>query len=147
MRNRYLPLLGLMMAVAACTTTQQDITPASESPGPALVVERFLQASNANDLETMGQLFGTKDRTIVELDGQTRAEERMYILASLLRHDDWSIQGQRRVPGRMTDATELLVEVKRGARTAVVPFLIVRRARGGWIIERIDVEPLTSSDG
>lgn len=147
MRNRYLPLLGLMVAAAACTTTHQDITPASDSPGPALVVERFLQASNANDLETMGQLFGTSDRTIVELDGQTQAEERMYILASLLRHDDWAIQGQRAVPGRMLDATELLVRIERGARTAVVPFLVVRRSRGGWIIERIDVEPLTSSDG
>lgn len=140
-------LLGALMASSACTTQQQSVTPAAQSPGPALLVERFLQAANANDLETMSQLFGTREHTIVQLDGQRQAEERMYVLASLLRHEDWSIQGQRTVPGRMMDATELLVEIRRGANRAVTPILVVRRARGGWIIERIDVEPLTTMGG
>lgn len=147
MKRTAYALLGLLLAVTACTTRQESVTPAAESPGPALLVERFLQAANANDLETMSQLFGTRDRTIVQLDGQTQAEERMYVLASLLRHEDWSIQGQRTVPGRMMDATELLVEIRRGDSRAVTPILVVRRARGGWIIERIDVEPLTTMGG
>jgi hypothetical protein len=146
MKQTTYALLGLLLAVTACATRarQESVTPAAQSPGPALLVERFLQAANANDLETMSQLFGTRDRTIVQLDGQTQAEERMYVLASLLRHDDWFIQGQRTVPGRMMDATELLVEIRRGENRAVTPILVVRRARGGWIIERIDVEPLTT---
>lgn len=148
MKKTVYVLLGLFLAATACSSRQQGGgTPASESPGPALLVERFLQAANANDLETMSQLFGTRDRTIVQLDGQTQAEERMYVLASLLRHDDWSIQGQRTVPGRMMDATELLVEIRRGDARAVTPILVVRRSRGGWIIERIDVEPLTTMGG
>ena len=120
-------------------------TPAAQSPGPALVVERFLQAANANDLETMTQLFGTAEQTIVEREGQVRAERRMYVLASVLRHQDWSIQGQETVPGRMLDATDLQVRIQTEDRTAVVPFLVVRRDEGGWIIERIGIEPLTST--
>ena len=119
-------------------------TPASQSPGPALALERFLRAANANDLETMTELFGTTDRTIVELEGQTRAQQRMMVLASLLRHDDWSIQAQRSVPGRIIDATELLVELQRGERVVDVPFLVVRTDDGGWVVERIELEPLTS---
>ena len=117
--------------------------PASQSTGPALVVERFLRAANANDLQTMTQLFGTRDRTIVELDGETKAQQRMYVLASVLRHQDWSIQGQDAVPGRMMDATELQVRIQQQDKTALVPFLVVRRDDGGWIIERINIEALT----
>lgn len=118
--------------------------PAALAPGPALTVERFLQAANVNDLETMTELFGTRDRTIVELDGRSKAEQRMYVLASVLRHDDFAFRGQRAVPGRMNDATELLVELTRADRTAVVPHLVVRRSDGGWIIENIDVTPITN---
>lgn len=118
--------------------------PAALAPGPPLTVERFLQAANANDLETMSELFGTRDRTIVELDGRSKAEQRMYVLASVLRHDDFAFRGRRAVPGRMNDATELLVELTRGDHTAVVPHLVVRRRDGGWIIENIDVTPITN---
>lgn len=134
----------LAATVAACGGEPASRTPAAQSPGPALVVERFLQAANANDLETMTQLFGTSDRNIVALEGRTRAEERMYVLASLLRHDDWSIRGQQTVPGRITDAIELEVRVVKGDESAVVPFLVVRRKGDGWIIEEIGVEPLTT---
>lgn len=147
MRKRHYPLLCLLILAACGGGQQSSALPASDSPGPALVVERFLQAANANDLETMSQLFGTPDRTIVQLDGRRQAEERMYVLASLLRHSDWSIEGQRTVPGRMTEATELVVRIRRGPREAVVPIRVVRRSGGGWIIERIDVEPLTTMGG
>ncbi|MFO7892995.1 MAG: hypothetical protein R6U63_04610 [Longimicrobiales bacterium] len=144
---------GSLMGILAVTVTlvacggggqQGTRTPAAESTGPALTVERFLRAANANSLGTMTELFGTTDRTIVQLEGQTRAEERMYVLASLLRHDDWSIVGQQSVPGRMMDAIDLLVRITRGDESVTVPFLVVRREDGGWIIERIEVEPLTT---
>lgn len=141
-------LFPILFLVAACGGRGgASPTPAARSPGPALVVERFLAAANANELETMTQLFGTADRTIVELEGRTRAEQRMYVLASLLRHNDWTIRGQRTVPGRMLDATELLVELQKPERTVVVPLLVVRRDGGGWIIEQIDVEELTQAGG
>lgn len=145
MRKRYRESLILLMVMAACGGGERaPRTPASQSPGPALVVERFLRAANANDLETMTQLFGSSKQTIVQLEGQTQAERRMYLLASLLRHDDWSIEGEETVPGRMTDATDLQVQLTQGGDTAVVPFLVVRKSSDGWIIERIDVEPLTT---
>jgi hypothetical protein len=134
----------VLLAITTACGGAQTGQPASTSPGPALAVERFLQAVNVNDLETMTELFGTSDRTIAELDGRAKAEQRMYVLASLLRHDDFAFRGQRMVPGRMSDATELLVELTQDGRTVVVPHLVVRRSDGGWIIENIDVTPITS---
>ncbi|NIP56614.1 MAG: hypothetical protein GWM90_17915 [Gemmatimonadetes bacterium] len=137
--------IGTITAVLLLTACGGGSPPplATASPGPVLIVERFLQAANSNDLSTMTELFGTADRTIVQLDGREAAEQRMYVLASLLRHDDFTVLGQQRVPGRLRDATELLVELHQGEERVVVPHLVVRRKGGGWVIERIDVEPLT----
>lgn len=137
--KRTLALL-LPLVVLACAPRPQ--VSAMDSPGPALVVERFLQAANINDLHTMTQLFGTARGTIDQLEPRERAERRMQVLASLLRHEDYTIQGQRAVPGRLQSATELIIEFKMGERTVVVPHLVVRRGNG-WIVERIDVEALT----
>lgn len=116
-----------------------------EGPGPQLVVERFLQAANANDLPTMTTLFGTADKTIDELEPQAVAHRRMYVLASLLRHEDFRIEGQRVVPGRMDNATEVMVVLRKEDREISVPHMVVRRKSGGWIVERVDVEKLTAS--
>lgn len=139
---RRLAILLPLVVLVGCGG--RDTVTAMESPGPALVVERFLQAANVNDLYTMTQLFGTSRRTIDQIETRERAERRMQVLASLLRHEDYRVQGQRAVPGRLNDATELLVELRTAERTIVVPHLVVRRAGGGWIIERIDIEPITT---
>lgn len=136
-----LPVVSIMVVLAACGA--RDQVPAMESPGPALVLERFLHAANMNDLYTMTQLFGTASRTIDQIETRERAERRMQVLASLLRHEDYVVRGQRAVPGRLRDATELMVEMQLQDRTVMVPHLVVRRSGGGWIIERIDIEPIT----
>lgn len=129
---------------SASSGSQTFRTPAAQSQEPALLVERFLWAANANDLETMTRLFGTAKQTIVEREGRMRAERRMYVLASILRHQDYSIQGKQTVPGRIMDAIELQVRIETEDQTATVPFLVVRSNDGGWIIEQIGIEPLTS---
>lgn len=140
--KRWMAMSVLLLAAGCGGGESTEL--ASLSPGPALVAERFLQAANVNDLGTMTELFGTKDRTIVQLDGRAQAEQRMYLLASVLRHNDFSVRGQRAVPGRMMEATELMVELDQDGRSVVVPFLVVRRSSGGWIIENIDVTPITN---
>ena len=136
---------ALAFLVVACGGGSESQSPTPMGgPAPQLVVERFLQAANTNDLVTMTQLFGTPDKGIVELDGESMAQRRMYVLASLLRHDDFVIQAQRVVPGRMEGATEVLVLLTQGDRQVIVPHLVVKRSGGGWVIERIDVERLTS---
>lgn len=147
MTRHFATLVSVVLLVLLAACGARDTMPAMESPGPALVVERFLQAANQNDLRTMTQLFGDSRRSFDQMHSAERAERQMQVLASLLRHEDYSIQGQRIVPGRINDATELLVEIKTAERTVVVPHLVVRRRGGGWIIEQIEVERLTTRGG
>lgn len=140
-----LPAVMLALSLAACggaSTPDVERTPV-EGPGPQLVVERFLQAANANDWDVMGELFGTPDYTIAQRDGATRSDRHMLVLSSLLRHDDFVVRGRTAVPGER-DATNIVVDIIRDQKTISVPFMVVRRRDGGWIIQQIDrLEDLT----
>lgn len=142
------PALALMLtaAVAACSSAP---TPAPSGPGssvaPALVVEQFLRAVNANDLDTMARLFGTIDGSIIGRDTRKQVDDRMFALASILRHSDYSLEGEQIVPGRRDVATQLLVRmVLPDGRSAVVPFTLVYSSDRTWLIEQIAVERLTN---
>lgn len=140
MRSTSTVFRALMIAllVAACGGGAGDRTTGSgASPlGPQLTVERFLQLANQNDWSAMADLFGTARYTIAERDGPERAERHMQLIASLLRHDDFTIAGRRTVAGN-PDATRLMVEIQRDGQSFSVPFVVVPRG-GGWIVERIE---------
>ncbi|MGH7475539.1 MAG: hypothetical protein ACRELD_04565 [Longimicrobiales bacterium] len=110
---------------------------------PTLTLERFLRAANSNDLQTMGELFGTQDGSIRRLDSPEDVERRMYALASVLRHDDYELVGDRIVPGRLGRAVELDVRMVMNDRAYVVPFTMVRVSDDLWLVEQIDVAVLT----
>ncbi len=141
--TRPLLLLAIFLTTACVTTVEEPPDPVEPGVGASLVLERFLRAANENDLDTMARLFGTKDGSILQRDGRTQAEQRMFILASLLRHDDYVIQDNEIVPGRMREATRLMVRMQFRDRTVVVPFTMVRSG-DGWLVERIGVERITN---
>lgn len=142
---RLLPALAAVGLAVGCTTqTVQDTrAPLTPGVGPSLVLERFLRAANANDLETMSQLFGTKDGSVLRRDNRADVEQRMFVLASLLRHDDYQIRGTEIVPGRLREATKVNVLMTFGQRQVVVPFTMVRAGGDSWLVEQIGVERIT----
>ena len=113
--------------------------------GPTLVLEQFLAAANAQDLVKMGTMFGTADQGSVS--GQwpkDEVEKRMFIFANVLRHDDYKIEGETLVPGRLNEAKQLNVSLTQGPKKVTVPFTLVRR-KDSWLVEIIDVEKLIGS--
>lgn len=139
--------LALMIAAAAGCTTKTVPAPTgpASAVAPALVVEQFLRAANANDLDTMSRLFGTVEGPIVERDTQQQVDDRMFALASVLRHQDYSLEGEQLVPGRRDVATQLLVRmVLPDGRSTVVPFTLVYSAGRTWLIEQIGIEKITN---
>ena len=136
-----LPVLCLTV-LAACGGGGPAPGIAADSPGASLVVERYLQAVNQHDLRVMSELFGTAEGNMRELESVRYAEELAHIHSSLLRHDEFRILRQQVVPGRMHEAADVLVELRRGERQYVVPFRVVRRNRpaGSWIIEKIELD-------
>lgn len=118
-------------------------SPNSPPVAPALIIERFLQAVNAQDLETMARLFGTERGSILNRDPRSEVEQRMYTLAAILRHEDYQLEGERPVPGRLGQAVQMIVRMRFGSRQVAVPYTLVRTRNGPWIIEQIDVESIT----
>ena len=160
-------LLVLVVVLAAgCTTVVQ------QGPGAGVVaqlsLERFLQASNARDLEAMARLFGTESgpawdtgstlgcafKMIGSWFGGSRCirkrdvEVRMDAIAQILRHEDYRIVREESVAGRMTQATRVYVDLTvNGLTVSEVPFVLVRTGGGQWLVEEIDLEKVMARPG
>ena len=105
-------------------------------------VGQFLDAANRNDYRVMTRLFGTVDGPAAQDMGQAEIEQRMFVLASLLRHASYAIR-----PSQLTEAegkTRLIVDMV-GTRNGnvSVPFIAASN-EGRWFVERIITERLTS---
>lgn len=152
-----LPTCGLA-ALLALACVKQTVEPVASSAGsngiaPQLVIEQFLRASNCvasetcddsrQSLEALGRLFGTADGPIATQLPAKEVERRMALIATILRHQDYSIRGQNLVPGH-ENQVRLLVNLKRENGDVEVPFTLVRAHGGGWLITNIDLSAVTS---
>jgi hypothetical protein len=154
-----LTIVSFAVATAACTTV------AYPGPGAGVVaqlsVERFLQAANARDIESMGRLFGTTDGPILDtgstvgcafkkigsLFGGTACRKREEVevqldaIARLLRHEDYRITREQAVAGRLREATEVFVDLTiQGEVVPEVSFVVVQTSGGRWLVEEVDLE-------
>ncbi|HWV57372.1 MAG TPA: hypothetical protein VNZ57_07960 [Longimicrobiales bacterium] len=142
----FIALSGLVLA-AGCVTRTVPVTPppaaTASAVQPTLIVEQFLRAANANDLEGMGRLFGTSDGSTFRLDPRSIVEQRMFALASVLRHQDFSIERAAPVPGRSQEAVQVFVRLLMNGQWIPVPFTVVT-GRDGWVVEQFDIEAITN---
>lgn len=136
----------LAFSVGGCARegTLPALRPAHAGVAPMLAVERFLNAVNANDLDTMARLFGTRDGSVLKRDPHAEVEVRMYALASILKHNNYAVEGESIVPGRLGEAVEFMVRMSVGEREVSVPFIVVQTKKDGWMIEQIGVERITA---
>lgn len=136
-------LLPILWMAGGCASHPVPAPPADAVVAPSLIIEQFLKAANAQDLDTMARLFGTKDGPEAGRYEKKYVDSRMFALASVLRHDDYSIQGEQIVPGRRDEATQLIVRMRFGERQVDVPFTMVRTKAGSWLIEQIGIQRIT----
>lgn len=130
----------MVLPLAACTTQRQPRASSElAAVAPALSVERFLQAVNAQDFDSMARIFGTVDGP-VEGD-RVEVELRMSTLADILRHQDYRIATERLQPGREHPTRRVGVDLDLGNRTVQdVAFMVVQTREGRWMVEEIDLE-------
>jgi len=141
-------ILGVLTLLPACATQPAPATAASQAPqavvAPTMTIERFLRAVNQQDLLTMARLFGTREGPVTQTWSGKEVDERMRLLANVLRHSDYAIGREDIVPGRRGEATQFTVNIKVGERIIPVPFILVRSARvPEWLIENIAIDRLT----
>ena len=134
-------LFGIVLFTACSGSAPR--TQVDASFAPAMTVERFLRATNQNDLDTMAALFGTRDGSIARTWSQQEIDDRMVLFASVLRHTDYTIASEQLVAGRRDEATQLNVQMVIRSDTVMVPFTLVRTAQQNWLIEQIGIDRVT----
>lgn len=130
-------------------------------------VERFLDAVEGGDLESMGRIFGTADGSHLDraersfrcgfrrvgsffrLAGRCPSPEevelRMDALARVLENEGYEVTGRDRVAGRENPTVQIFVTLdQRGERIQNVPFTAVQ-SDGVWYVSQIDVERVTGA--
>jgi hypothetical protein len=135
-----LVLTALLLVISACTQRVETIP--TGTVGPTLVVEQFLSAANAKDLTRMSTLFGTKNGPVSKSWEKQELEQRMFIFANVLKHEDYKIEGEQIVPGRLNEATQLNVSLMNKDQKVTVPFVLVRTKDQKWLIEEFDMRKI-----
>jgi hypothetical protein len=136
--------------LASCVSRVEgpgQVAPAASPTDPmvagALVVEQFLRAANANDIDTMSRLFGTKQGPVARLWTKQQVEDQLYLLANVLKHENYGILRSEVVPGRRDEATSLIVQMTVRGRQVEVPYTLVWSDDRTWLIENIDLTKVT----
>lgn len=158
MRRRF--MAALLLFLGACASGP-GFGAADPGLGPALTIERFLNAANAvaqlseaegqgaaemaDGIEAMARLFGTQEGSILERDPRSEVERRMYLIAHVLQHTDYRLTGERAVPGRSREMIEVRVRLTTDGGVKEVPFRVVRASGDEWLIEYIGLEAVTGT--
>jgi hypothetical protein len=149
--NRIAPVASLALAAmmaTACASKRVVDRPVGPPPNAevsaSLVVDQFLRAANSNDLDTMARLFGNRNGPVANDENRQELDRRLFAIASVLRHDSYTIKGSQIVPGRRNEATQINVLMKFGAQEIEVPWVLVYSKDGTWLVESIDLEKITS---
>ena len=162
--RRFGLLMLLALASAACSSGSRT---ASVAPVAAqLSVERFLQAANQRDFDSMGRLFGTANGPAMETGStfgcffkkigswfggnactrRVDVELRMDAIASIIRHDDYRIAREESVAGRTSPARRVIVDLTiEGEPVNAMPFIVVRTGEGRWLVEEVPLERIMAA--
>src|SRR5690554_1235668 len=84
-------LAPVLVLVAACASRSESVRQDQTALGmaPALVIERYLQAANQQDLDTMARLWGDADGLVIDRDPRDEVQKRLYATALILKHEDY----------------------------------------------------------
>ncbi|MGD2044998.1 MAG: hypothetical protein PVJ80_06710 [Gemmatimonadota bacterium] len=157
-------LLIVVLASGACSSSSQyaPVAPVAAQ----LSLERFLQAANDRDFQSMGRLFGTRDGSVMETGStfkcafkkigswfggsactkRTEVEIRMDAIASIIRHEDYRIVREEMVAGRTTPTRRLIVDLTiDGEAVTAVPFVVVQTHEGRWLVEQVPLERIMAA--
>jgi len=157
-----LAIVALLSAsVSACTsqTGPSEVAPVAAQ----LSVERFLQAANDRDVQSMGRLFGTAEGALGDTGGsfgcffkkigswfggtacmkRVDVELRMDAIASVVQHQDYRIVREEPVAGRTSPTRRVLVDFDMGSRSVGgVPFVVVQTDEGRWLVQEVPLESI-----
>ncbi|MDH5803940.1 MAG: hypothetical protein OEZ54_02060 [Gemmatimonadota bacterium] len=136
-RNR-LWVLGTVLLAASCATQVTTVQPSEEIEA---AMGRFMEAVQADDIEGMGRLWGTKDGPMNGRLDQEALEMRLRVMQVYLRHDSFELAPIRSAFGLRGTEIAYQMTITRGACTDTVPVVMVRW-RNQWLLQSVDLDAM-----
>jgi hypothetical protein len=127
------------LALAACggsSAPPSTVTPASS---PDATVTSFLRAVKDSNLTAMSQLWGTPEGSAAETRKPDQWERRVELMQIYLKHDAARVVASGPETGGGEDRYSVTVELARAGCIKQVPFTVVRRNKGGWLVNEIEL--------
>lgn len=150
MRTRvWIPVAGLVgsLLASACASggglSEDEALYGAASAETA--VRAFLEAASEEDYQRMGRLFGTAEGPAERNMSRSELDQRMFILAALLDHQEAAVRRSPLTEG--PNQVRFMVDLV-GTRNGDVrvPFIAVS-SRGRWYVERVITDALTRGTG
>lgn len=113
--------------------------PAPQSLTDAL--SQFMAAVKANNLERMGQLWGTERGAAAGWMKSDELRMRLSVIQTYLKHDGYRVvQGPLAAADGSPSRRSFRIELQRGNCNAVLPIDLVRTRSGGWLVYDVHLE-------
>jgi len=104
-------------------------------------VGQFLDAAQRADYQVMTHLFGTRNGPAIEKFGRVEIEQRMFVLAALLKHESYSIHPASLAAGE--GEKRLAVDMVGTRNGDVTVPIIAAFNKGRWFVQQIQTKALT----
>lgn len=127
------------LALAACGGSSAPPSSVSPSDTPDATVTSFLRAVKDSNLTAMSQLWGTAEGSASETKKPDQWERRVELMQIYLNHDAARVVASGPETGGGVNRHTVTVELARAGCIRQVPFTVVRRNRGGWLVNEIEL--------
>ena len=131
-----LALAGVLLGAVACST--QPVSTFVIPVDPAVTVGSFMDAVQANNLEIMGQLWGTDAGPMAGRMDAEQLDMRLSVMLRYLEHESYTIVTGAPTATSRPGHRAVQVELTRQGCVYKVPVELVQVA-SGWLINNIDL--------
>jgi hypothetical protein len=130
-------ILALLLFAAACSPAVRTGSGSqlTGSAAPRVALEQFLNAVKAQDIQSMGSIFGTSSGPARDQIDRAELEKRMLIMQCYFNHDKFRITGESSQGAKRIFQFELT----RSTRTRNSSATVVEGPSQRWYIEAMDI--------
>ena len=132
-------LVPLAMILASFGCGSKAPPPGTLPSDPTTALVRFLAAVKANDIQAMGDLWGSDKGPANAWMAHADRERRLTVIRATLAFESYAIDRAGPLPGPSDRERVVRVQLVRNNCRPTVPFTMLQY-RDGWLINRIDLD-------
>ena len=133
-QRRWFAAAAILLAACGGSGGAAAVHPANTA---SAAVENFMKAVSDSNLAAMAGLWGTAKGSAARTRQPSDYERRVVVMQSYLSHDDFRILGD--APEGSGGRHAVQVQIRRGACTWSIPFVVIQLADGSWIVNQMDL--------